>query len=96
MNHVHDDWSHSYYEVVGDTTSELRTVTFTIKNSQELFVSADFYDYRMYPKGCKSSYTTGSLAVYSGTTKLQSTNVNDQLGYGFLYFNPLSAGTYTI
>lgn len=64
INHVHNDWSHSYYEVVGDTTSELRTISFTLKASQELFVSADFYDYRMYPNGCKSSYTSGSLAVY--------------------------------
>jgi hypothetical protein len=64
INHVHDDWSHSYYEVVSDTTSELRTISFTIKNSQELFVSADFYDYRMYPYGCKSAYTSGALSVY--------------------------------
>jgi hypothetical protein len=70
INNVHDDWTHSYYEVVTDTTSAQRSFTFTIKNTQEMFVQADFYDYRMYPTGCKPYYTQGSLALYSGSTQL--------------------------
>jgi hypothetical protein len=96
INNIHDDWSHSYYEVVTDTTSAQRSFTFTINNTQEMFVSADFYDYRMYAYNCKSSYTTGLLALYSGSTQLQNVTVSDELGYGFLYFDPLPAGTYTI
>ena len=50
----------------------------------------------MYPNGCKSTSTSGSLKLYKGSTLVSSVSMNDDLGYGFLYFNPLSAGTYTI
>jgi hypothetical protein len=69
INHIHDDWAHSYYEVISDNGAA-KTFTFTIKNSQELFVSVDFYDYRMYAPRCKTTYTTGTMTVKQGSTTL--------------------------
>lgn len=96
VDHDLDGWNHSYYEVLSDTSGATRSFTFTTTSTQELYVSADFYDYRMYPPGCKSYYTTGTLSVYSGSTLLQSASVNDQFGFGFIYFSNMAAGTYKI
>jgi hypothetical protein len=95
INHIHDDWAHSYYDRKNDNTGT-DTYTFTLKASQELFITADFYDYRMYAPSCKTSYTSGTLALYSGSTLVKSTKVTDQLGYGFMQFSPLQAGKYSI
>ena len=71
INHQHDDWNHAYYEVLNDAAGTMKTFTFTIAASQELFVQGDFYDYRMYPNGCKAAYTTGTLKLLSGSTVIQ-------------------------
>jgi hypothetical protein len=57
--------------VLNDAAGGTKTFTFTMAASQEMFVQADFYDYRMYPNGCKSSYTQGTLKLYSGSTLIQ-------------------------
>ena len=63
INHDHDldGWKFSYYEVINDSAGTQRSFTFKTTSAQELFVAADFYDYRMYPPTCKGYYTTGTL-----------------------------------
>jgi hypothetical protein len=96
INFIHDSWSHSYYEVVGDSTGAQRTFTFTLPSAQELYISADFYDPRMYANGCGVNGAGGSLTLYQGSTQLASASVQNYIGYGYIYMNPLNAGTYTI
>ena len=52
----------------------------------------------MYAPGCKSTktYAKGSLKVYKGSTLLESTTFDDYIGFGFINFENLNAGTYTI
>jgi hypothetical protein len=47
VNHVKDSYYHSYYEVLNDSGAA-RTFTFTVPSTQEVYVSVDFYDSRMY------------------------------------------------
>jgi len=62
--YVTDSWKHSFYEVENDTAGALRTFTFTTTQSNGLYITADFYDSRMYPQGCKSSFTSGALSLW--------------------------------
>jgi hypothetical protein len=94
VGYVYQGWKHSYYSRTGDDGS-LQAYTFTLPSAQQIFVLADLYDYRMYPTGCKSSYTEGTLSIYIGSTLLGSTTVSDELGFSYSYYQTLAAGTYT-
>lgn len=84
INHVHDDYARATYDVIGDSGAA-RTFTFTTTRTQEVFVSADFYNPRMYPPGCKYSTTRGLLSLSKGTTVVASVSFDDSLsGNGFL------------
>jgi len=50
----------------------------------------------MYPSRCKTFYTGGKLFLYSGSTLVAQTSFTDALGYGFIGFDSLAAGTYTV
>lgn len=60
IGYVHDDWNHSYYAKTSDDGG-LASYTFTTEKTQELYVMADLYDFRMYPGRCKTWYTQGKL-----------------------------------
>jgi hypothetical protein len=74
---VNTGWNHSYYSKSSDTAGTVGVYTFTTTAAQEVYIMGDLYDYRMYPTGCKSSYTTGSLAIYQGSSSLGSTTFSD-------------------
>jgi hypothetical protein len=65
INHVHDDYVHSWYEQTGDN-GRSHSYKFTAKKGQEAYIQADFWDSRLYAQGCKSSsnYAKGTLTVY--------------------------------
>lgn len=51
----------------------------------------------MYASGCRQGQaTTGTIGVYKGSTYIDGTTFTDQLGYGYVYFQSLAAGTYTL
>lgn len=88
-------WNHAYYSKTGDTGAQ-GSYTFKLPSAQEVYILGDLYDFRMYPTNCKTSYTSGSLSLYLGSTSVGSTSFSDQLGFGYIHFDSLAAGTYTI
>jgi len=78
INHIHDDFVHSYYDVRNDDGRQ-RSFTFTTTSRQMAYVQADFYDSRMYAPGCKttSNFAKGTLILYRGNTVVSRTTFND-------------------
>lgn len=58
----HDDWNVSYYEQTNDDAT-LKRYTFSITTQQDVYVSADTYDPRMYPYGCKTAKVMAQLLI---------------------------------
>ena len=96
INYHRDAWKTSYYERTSDDGSQ-RAYTFTLRQSSEVYIGADFYDPRMYASGCRQGQQTkGSYSLYKGSTLIDRYSFADNVGYGWTYYNPLTAGTYTM
>jgi hypothetical protein len=50
----------------------------------------------MYSKGCKTSYTTGSLRVFSNGRLVDSKVVYDFDNFGYIYNSSFKAGNYSV
>lgn len=73
--------------------------TFDNPVQQEVFISVDFWPKRMFPYGCKNSPTYGYLSVIdsNGRTLANTIHqVSDRTGYGWIRYEDLKPGKYTI
>jgi hypothetical protein len=95
ITHYHDGWQHST-STVYDDNGLWKRFDFTIPVAQEGFIGLEFYAPRMYSKGCKTAYTTGSLRVFSNGKLIDSKVVYDIDDFGFIYNSSLKAGNYTV
>lgn len=50
----------------------------------------------MYPNGCRSSSTSGSMIVYANGAVVDSIVAYDTNHYSFIYSSSLAAGAYTV
>ena len=55
VSYYHDDWVFSYYDRENDDSALSRYTFSTTLPFQDIHVSADTYNPRMYPPGCKTS-----------------------------------------
>ena len=83
-------------EVINDVAAPpQKSWTFTLAKTQEAFVGMQFYDNRMYAKGCKPE-TKGVMYLFDSKGKnLFAQYSYDWNGFNFIRNEALPAGTYT-
>ena len=83
IGYVKDAFVHSVLEVVDDTSYTQKSFNFTVPKKQNAYVMVDFFNWRMYPKSCRTASSYGYLNPYdsSGKAVISNLYVTDSL-YG--------------
>ena len=103
ISYYHEDWFQSYYDRQNDD-GRLARYTFTTTISiQDLHVSADTYNPRMYPNGCKTNKVMAQILVRKNSPDpknpfptLGEKYFSDWIGYGHVLLKDVPAGNYEI
>ena len=94
ISYYRPGWANTIVDVTNDVAAPQRTWSFTLDRAQEVFVGMEFYNARMYAKGCKAT-TTGIMYLQSATSYLGGFYTYDWNGFNKFHFESLAAGTYT-
>lgn len=97
VNYYTDTYKTTYLEVTNDDLSQ-KTYSFNITTKGEYYIGVEFYNPRMYPAGCKSTYSNGYMSVLTGTGAALSSNVYiyDGSYNNYVNFKSLDIGQYRI
>ena len=63
ISYIDDNYIHSSVKVLNATTAPKR-FEFNLTSTLDGFIGMDYYDTRMYPRGCKNSSTLANLRIY--------------------------------
>jgi hypothetical protein len=97
VNNLYENWVTSSVSVTNDRGSTRASFDNPVK--QEVFISVDFWPHRMFPYGCKNSPTYGYLSVIDSKGRYLANTihrVSDRRGYGWIRYEDLEPGKYTI
>lgn len=97
ISYFRDSYTRQHIQVKSDN-STMSYFQFNTSTSGELNVQVDFYPMRMYPKNCRTVYSTGTVSVRTtaGTYVASNYYISDGYFNNFVNFPSLAAGSYVI
>lgn len=95
VNYVRDDWKINTHSVRGD---DGKPKTYFFKNTriQDIYIGLDVYPDRFYPYGCKPNTTSIQMMILRECEVLYNYKFSSRQGYGWIKFEDLIPGNYSI
>jgi len=64
LSYYQPNYVNNYYEILNDNKT-LISLAFTLTSTTTGYIGTEFYNLRLYPYGCKTAYSTGTINLYN-------------------------------